>query len=187
MMMHKIAIGLAAAIIAIGGSTLSASAARGGGGPGGGMSGGGFSKGGMPRGSMGRTGMRIGGIHGPGRVSGLEGRYPRGHVYGAEGRYRRDHEPFGRRDWCRFHPEKCGRWETKYWSRWGRYGGGYGGGYGRGSCWRWVETRFGPERRWVCGPGYGRGYGSASTYRYGGSYSKWVPGRPIGLKPGPKH
>ena len=168
-MMHKIAIGLAAAVIAMGGSTLSASAARGGGGPGPGVShGGGYSKGGI-----GRTGMGRGG-------------YKPGRVYGAGGRYRPGHEPIGRRDWCRFHPEKCGHYETKYWSRYGRYGGYGGGGYGGGSCWRWVETRFGPERKWVCGSGYGRGYGPYGSYRYGGSYSKWVPGRghgPIGRGP----
>ena len=172
-MMRKIAIGLAAAVIAIGGSTLSASAARGGG-PGADVSqGGGYSKG-----SIGRTGMGRGGTLGPGRVSGLEGRYRPGRVYGAEGHYRP-----GRAGWCRFHPEKCGHWETRYWSRWGRYGGGYGGAYGGGSCWRWVETRFGPERRWVCGHGYGRGYGPYGLYRYGGSYGKWVPGRPHGPVP----
>jgi hypothetical protein len=70
-MMHKIAIGLAAAVIATGGSTLIASAYRGGGSHGGGMShDGGYSKGGMGRIGMGRGG------HQPGRVYGLEGRRP---------------------------------------------------------------------------------------------------------------
>jgi ATP-dependent RNA helicase RhlE len=179
MMMQKIAIGLAAAIIATGGSTLSASAARGGGDQGGrgGHSGGMTYRGG----GMGKLGAGPSKYRPGGGAQFAKGEPRPGGPYGQAGKHRPSNECWGR------HCPRPGHWETRNWSRYGtypRYTGGYGGG---GSCWRWVETRFGPERKWVCGYGRGYGgYGSYGSYRYGGSYSKWVPGRghgPIGHGP----
>src|SRR5215831_10440604 len=138
-MLRKIAIGLAAAAIAMGGSTLSASAMRGGPQGGGGMQGGGgphggggMQGGGGPHGGGGMQGG--GGPHG-GKVGDFGSRGGGGR-YAMGDRYRHDH------------------WRGRY----GYYGGyrPYGYTYG-GSCWRWT-----PEGRvWVCGGGYG------PSYRYG--------------------
>jgi hypothetical protein len=82
-MIHRIATGFAAAVIAIGGSTLSASAYHHGGG---------------------------GGHHGFGGHHGGMGKsmYHPSHAYGRE-----RHDGRHREGVCRLFPEKCGHWETR--------------------------------------------------------------------------
>ena len=122
-MLRKIAIGLAAAAIAIGGSTLSASAMRGGGPHGGGPHGGNIS------------GF---GPHGGGGRYAMGDRYRHDHWRGRYGyRYYRPYSySYGGSCW-RWTPEGrtwvCGGYGPSY--RYGYYRGGWGhdrGGYGRG-------------------------------------------------------
>jgi hypothetical protein len=117
-----------------------------------------------------------GGGHGGGGHGGGMGHYGGGHARGGMGHYGHyGHFAKGER-----HP---GHWETHKWSRSGYYPRYGGGGDRGGSCWRWRETEFGPRRVWVC-PSYGGGP-SYGRYRYGGAYSKWVPGH--GHYPRPHH
>jgi hypothetical protein len=97
-MMRKLAIGLAAAVIATGGATLSASAYRGGG-----QGGGAAHYGGSHRGGMAHHGGHAKAIYRP------------GHAYGqyGSGKYRPDH-------WRHRHGLRGGYYRT--------YGGYYGGG-----------------------------------------------------------
>jgi hypothetical protein len=154
-MMRRIAIGLAAAVIAVGGSTLSASAMHGGG----------------------SVGHYSGGKVSSGKISGGKfsgGKFSRGHFgprqYGMAGHH---HFIPG---YCRYgscRPGKVVVAKRNYW----RYGGGYGGGYGRGyggSCWTSVWTPSGWHRKWICGyghPSYGRSYHTETITKH------WVPGR----------
>jgi hypothetical protein len=119
-MLRKIAIGLAAAAIAVGGSTLSASAMHGG--SGGGMHGGGMHGGGGHGGRVGGFGPRGGG-----------GRYVMGD------RYRHDHwrGRYGYRDYRPSYGGSCWRWtpEGRVWVCGGGYGPSYRYGYYRGGGW----------------------------------------------------
>jgi hypothetical protein len=131
-MLRKIAIGLAAATIAIGGLTLNASAMRGGGSHGGGgiARAGGFGSHGGARGFAMRGGrglaMRGGrGLRG-GRAFAMRG----GRAFGMRG--------------FRHH-----RWGWR-----GRVGFTRFGAWG-GSCWRWTPA----GRVWVCGRGFGPSFG----------------------------
>jgi hypothetical protein len=152
-MMRKIAIGLAAAVIATGGLTFSASAHRGGTG---GHHGGGFAKGGA-----GKFGMYRGdGMYRTGRVG------PR-----SFGTYRPD----------RFGPRQYGYYRGRHFDHWRHHwrpGYSYYGGHG-GACWRNVWTPGGWTRQWVCGGGYGEPYGySGGYYRHwhGPRHGRWGGG-----------
>jgi hypothetical protein len=149
-MIRKIAIGLAAAVIATGGATLGASAARGGGGHGGGAA----HYGGGHHGGMAHYGGYAKGMYRPGRQYGQYG----------YGRYRHDywryrHEPrYGYRTYGTYGGGSCWRWtpEGRVWSC------GYGRPYGYSGYYR---EHYRPHYYGHYGPRYGH-YGP----RYGGGH-----------------
>ena len=141
MMVRKIAIGLAAAAIAMGGATLNASAMRGGGG------GGGHGGGGM-------NGGMVSGPHGGGGRYAMGDRYRRDHDRGRYGyRYYRYGGSYG---------GSCWRWtpEGRIWVCGGGYGygdGGYGYRYRYGWRGRHHSGHFGGALGMHGGGGHGGG------------------------------
>jgi hypothetical protein len=145
-MIRKIAIGLAAAVIATGGLTLSASAYRGGAGHSGGYSKGGMGKVGMNRGGTyrtGRTGPRSYGMYRPDR-------------YGHHDHWRWRHRP-GYNYYSYSGGGSCWRnvWTPGGWTRQWVCGHGRPYGYGGGYYRQWHGPRYG---HWGGGrrPVYGR-------------------------------
>jgi hypothetical protein len=155
-MLRKIAIGLAAAMIAMGGLTLNASAMRGGGPHGGGgfARAGGLAPHGGGRGFAMRGGRGLAMRGGRGFAMRGRGLAMRGRAFamrGGRGLAMRG-RGFGVRGGRAF---AMRGFRHHHWGWRGRGGFSRFGAWG-GSCWRWTPA----GRVWVCGRGFGPSYGS---------------------------